>query len=106
MQYTSEDRDANGKLMPRGEICMRGHGVFAGYYKDPEKTKETIDSDGWLHSGDIGQIDPETGALKLIDRQKNIFKLANGEYIASEKIENIYHRAKGVEEIFVYGDSL
>lgn len=84
---------------------MRGHLIFAGYFRDQEKTSETIDSEGWMHSGDIGLLLPN-GALKIIDRKKNIFKLAQGEYISPEKIENTYIRARGVQEVFVHGDSL
>lgn len=105
MNYTSKDKDSQGEPLPRGEICMRGPSIFKGYYKQLEKTAEAIDQDGWLHSGDIGQIH-QNGSLKIIDRKKNIFKLAIGEYIASEKIENIYMRHKYVAEVFLYGDSL
>jgi long-chain acyl-CoA synthetase len=76
-----------------------------GYYRNPEKTAETIDSDGWLHSGDIGQWMPN-GTLKIIDRKKNIFKLSQGEYVAPDKCENIFAQSKFVAQSFTYGDSL
>jgi len=53
MEYYSTDKDENGNEMPRGEICVRGNSVIPGYYKDEEKTAESIDSEKWLHSGDI-----------------------------------------------------
>ncbi|XP_065325507.1 long-chain-fatty-acid--CoA ligase 1-like [Pelmatolapia mariae] len=97
MNYLAE----NGE----GEVCVKGANVFQGYLNDPERTAETIDADGWVHTGDIGKWLPN-GTLKIVDRKKHIFKLAQGEYIAPEKIENIYMRSDAVAQVFVHGDSL
>eukprot|EP00731_Ephydatia_muelleri_P024786 Em0016g1057a len=97
MNYFAENNE--------GEICFKGHNIFKGYYNDKEKTAEVLDADGWLHSGDIGRWLPN-GVLKIIDRKKHIFKLSQGEYIAPEKVENIYIRCKFVAQVLIYGDSL
>ncbi|XP_057483531.1 long chain acyl-CoA synthetase 1-like isoform X2 [Actinidia eriantha] len=88
---------------PRGEICMRGKSTFAGYYKNPELTREAL-KDGWFHTGDIGEILPN-GALKIIDRKKHLIKLSQGEYVALEYLEKVYGITPIVEDIWVYGDS-
>jgi long-chain acyl-CoA synthetase len=88
----------------RGEILIAGHNIFKGYYKDEEKTRAALDADGWYHSGDIGTLE-RNGCIRIVDRVKNIFKLQQGEYIAPEKIENLYVRSKFVAQVFVYGNS-
>ena len=105
--YTTKTKDEKGRSRPSGELMIRGPIVFKGYFRDKEKTKETIEEDGWMHSGDIALIIPEHGnALRIVDRVKNIFKLQQGEYISPEKIENILSGSKYVDQIFIYGDSL
>jgi len=84
---------------------MWGPSIMKGYFKNPEKTAEALTSDGWLMSGDVGAILPN-GALKIIDRAKNIFKLSQGEYIAPEKLEQIYIQSAYVQQIWIHGESL
>ncbi|CAF4549270.1 unnamed protein product, partial [Rotaria magnacalcarata] len=67
-------------------------------------TREAIDKDGWLHTGDVGEW-TSNGALRIIDRTKHIFKLNQGIYIAPERLENIYSRSQWIEQIFVDGIS-
>ena len=89
----------------KGEICVQGPSVFKGYYKDSEKTSEALDKDGWLHSGDIGCWE-KNGTLRVIDRKKQMFKLAQGEYISPEVIQNVYLRSPLIAQAFVTGNSL
>uniref|UniRef100_A0A5B7BY01 Long-chain-fatty-acid--CoA ligase n=1 Tax=Davidia involucrata TaxID=16924 RepID=A0A5B7BY01_DAVIN len=88
---------------PRGEICIRGNSLFSGYYKREDLTKEVM-VDGWFHTGDIGEWQPD-GSMKIIDRKKNIFKLSQGEYVSVENLENIYSLVSAIDSIWIYGNS-
>ena len=89
---------------PAGEVCQRGVPTFKCYHKNPEATAETIDAQGWQHTGDIGRWNAD-GTLSIIDRKKNIFKLSQGEYVAAEKIEMAVSKSPLVGQVWVYGNS-
>jgi long-chain acyl-CoA synthetase len=80
--------DVEVKIADSGEVMFRSPGVFAGYYKDPEKTKEVLTPDGWVHTGDAGFFDPKTGQLRIIDRAKDVGRLEDGTVFAPKYIEN------------------
>ncbi|XP_039059457.1 long chain acyl-CoA synthetase 4-like [Hibiscus syriacus] len=88
---------------PRGEVCIRGKTLFSGYHKREDLTSEVL-VDGWLHTGDVGEWQPN-GSMKIIDRKKNIFKLSQGEYVAVENLENIYGQTSAIDSIWIYGNS-
>lgn len=99
MNYNALDAEE-----PKGEVLIRGPANFKGYYKDQTKTDEVLEKDGWFHTGDIAVMTKD-GAIKIIDRKKNIFKLSQGEYIAVEKVEAVMKKNLLLEQVWVYGNS-
>ena len=91
------------KIAEDGEICMRGHHVFKGYLKDPESTKNALDAEGWLHSGDIGTIDKD-GFIQITDRKKDLLITAGGENIAPQVLEGHLKGIPVVAQAVVIGD--
>lgn len=87
-----------------GEILEKGPNLMKGYYKDPEKTKEAIDKDGWFHTGDIGTLDDDR-MLTITDRKKEIFKLSGGKYVAPQPVENHFKESQFIEQIMVVGEN-
>lgn len=92
------------KIAEDGEILTRGHHVMKGYYMREDLTAESIDQDGWFHTGDIGEI-LEGKFLKITDRKKEIFKTAGGKYIAPQMLENRYKESPLIEQIMVLGEN-
>ena len=92
------------KIADDGEILVKGENVMLGYWKNPEATNKTI-VDGWLHTGDIGEIDPENGYLKITDRKKDIIVTSGGDNISPAKIENMITLFEEIEQCMVYGDN-
>lgn len=90
------------KIAEDGEILIKGGNLFKGYFKNPQATAEAL-KDGWLHSGDIGEIDRE-GFLKVTDRKKDIIITAGGKNVAPQNIENNLKVGKYISQVMVYGD--
>lgn len=90
------------KIAEDGEILSRGPHIMKGYYNRPDLTAEVIDTDGWFHTGDIGEF-IEGRFLKITDRKKEIFKTSGGKYIAPQVIENLLKESVVIEQAFVVG---
>jgi len=95
--------DGEVKIAEDGEILYRGPNVMLGYYNRPDLTKETIDGEGWLHTGDVGEFDGPF--LKITDRKKEIFKTSGGKYIAPQQIENRLKESKFISQCIVIGEN-
>ena len=90
------------KIAEDGEILVRGPNVFLGYYKDPDATAATV-IDGWLHSGDVGELDSD-GYLKITDRKKDLIITAGGKNVAPQNIEKFLRSIEGVGNAVAIGD--
>ena len=90
------------RLSPEGEVLLRGPHVFLGYYRKPEKTAETV-VDGWLHTGDVGTIDPD-GFVRITDRMKDIIITAGGKNVTPSEIENQLKFSPFIADAVVIGD--
>lgn len=92
------------KIADNKEIICRGHNVMMGYYNQPELTKEVIDEDGWMHTGDLGEIN-EYGQVRITGRLKNLFKTSLGKYINPDVIESKFTESGFIENIVVLGEN-
>ncbi len=91
------------RIADDGEVCVRGPSIMAGYYNRPEETAAALDAEGWLHTGDIGELDAQ-GFLTITDRKKNLLITSQGENIAPQPIEGRFRQEPLIEEACLLGD--
>lgn len=96
-------QDVQVKIAEDGEILAKGPNLMMGYYNLPEETAKAIDSDGWFHTGDIGEI-VNGKFLKITDRKKEIFKTSGGKYVIPQAMENKFKESRFIEQIIVMGE--
>ena len=107
LRFGSVGRPITGvqvRIAVDGEILVQGPNVMMGYYNQPELTAEVLDTEGWLHTGDIGRLDPD-GFLYIPDRKKEIFKTSGGKYVAPQVIENKLRASRFIEQAMVIGEN-
>jgi long-chain acyl-CoA synthetase len=90
------------KIAPDGEVCYRGPNVMKGYWNNEQATRDMIDGEGWLHTGDIGEY--KDGFLKITDRKKDIIVLANGKNVSPVPIETKLKNSPFITEVVLIGD--
>ena len=90
------------RIAPDGEVLVRGNNVFQGYLKDEKATREAL-VDGWLQTGDVGELDRD-GFLTITDRKKDLFKTSGGKYVAPAAMENSLRQRPGISQAVVLGD--
>jgi long-chain acyl-CoA synthetase len=91
------------KITEEGEVCVKGDVVMQQYWNNPEATAETIDADGWLHTGDVGHLDDD-GFLYITDRMKELIVTAGGKNVAPQPLENTLKTDKFIGQVMVIGD--
>jgi long-chain acyl-CoA synthetase len=96
--------DVEIRIADNGEVQFKSPGVFVGYYKDPERTRETKTEDGWVRTGDAGLIDERSGHLKIIDRAKDVGRLNDGTLFAPKYLENKLKFYPNIREAVAFGD--